>query len=296
MRLGVHLPNGPITAADWTALEQMRPTAVATMGQHHDAAVCERLEGISHPLFIARSNPDYGSALHAWSTLPLSACQQGRAFVRFGNEQNIEGLTAAEYTSRFIAAKLALRVPMLVTNLAFVTGWQQYLAGMARAIEVSDGIALSLYRDDASDPGRWLSGYAPYGKPLYAVELGVDYEREERRTAWTRWVLPTLEAAGVRAATVFILGGYPGGAWWDGWILSPVEIEGLAQLVSEQGGEVIPPVTEIDQNVLTAIMHRYWASYSALLAERDRHNTELSRLAAEMHKQIVDYKQAAGLQ
>lgn len=243
MRLGVHLPNGDVTARDWADLERLRPTAVTTMQRHHGAAVYERLEAISRPLYLVRVDPEPGAVALAWASVPQAIRQSGRVLLRFGNEPNTEGLTAAEYTRRFLAVKAAVRVPLLVANLSLCEGWQEYLRGIEPAIRASDGIGLSLYRDDASDPGRWLNEYGRFGKPLYGVELNVDYEPHgERRVGWWKWAVGNLQPH-IEAATVFILGGKSNGAWRDDYIMTAADVEGLARLIGQQEEEA---VTQVD--------------------------------------------------
>lgn len=246
MLVGPHLSNGPPTEADYAALALLRPTAVSTMAIHHGLEVYEYIEGLCRPLYIVRAEPSIEGIVAAVRSVPEPIRREKRAKFRLGNEPNNPKepgrMGPAEYARLFLGIKATLDEPLIVANLWLGGAWREYLVAIRAAVEVSDGLALSLYRDDASDPGRWLDAYAGFGKPLYCCELNVDYVPKGRlRVDWWRWVIEDPLAPHLAAGTIYILGGEPGlnsegkENWPRHYIMDGEEIEGLATLVREQG-------------------------------------------------------------
>ena len=239
MLLGIHLPNGPVTAADWAQIERIRPGVVSTMQVHHGADVLARLEQISRPTYLVRVGAGVQDAPGALADLARAVAStlqagipSGRVYYRIGNEPNHEGWPAEQYRDvlgRCLAYGHERGVPIMAANLCLKEGWQQYLRAIAPAVEACDAIGLSLYRDDGSDPSRWLPEYERHNRPLYAVEWNVDYERGERRAQWLRWSAGIL-GPHLAGATVYLVGGTPD---WELYSLTWPEIAGYAGVVAE---------------------------------------------------------------
>lgn len=263
IRVGVHLPNRTMQASDWEGLRAIRPEVVTAMARHVTSADYARLEEINPDTFylVRLDNMTTGGAISAWGDLPQAVRDCGRAFIRVGNEPNVEGVSAEVYNERFLAIRKAWPwMPLMLANLALTEGWQDYLRALQPAIDASNAIGLSLYRDDASDPMRWLQVYRERcgQRSLWAVECNVDYEREERRTRWFDWVWPILQDKQVHGLTAFIYRGVSHGAWWDGWVLSPAEEAGLAGIIAmgrQQAAEA--PVVDWGQMEVIDLRARY---------------------------------------
>lgn len=237
MRLGLHMPNyDQPTPADWLQIERVRPQVVTTMcgGTYHAKAIYDHLEQLCRPQYLVRVG--YGVQDANGVLRDLERAQQytagvdpARVIYRIANEPNHEGWPAAQYRDVFLTVACCTSAPLMLANLCLNEGWQEYLSEIAPAAEAAEAIGLSLYRDDGSDPSRWLSEYERHNRPLYAVEWNVDYERGERRAQWLRWSAGIL-GPHLAGATVYLVGGTPD---WELYSLTWPEIAGYAGVVAE---------------------------------------------------------------
>jgi hypothetical protein len=169
--------------------------------------------------------------------------------VRYGNEPNHQGWTAQRYAAvlKHVAGQLRVEfpgAPLMMANLCLdpeekddagnVTKphWTVYWQALqdAGALDVVDWVGMSLYRDDATDLSR-IQPYINCGKPLAAVEWGVDYERDERRIDWLRWSAGILKTVDVLLA--FLPHGDPGPEGWGVHLYNDIERAGLAAYLRE---------------------------------------------------------------
>ena len=240
MLVGIHMPNyDELTPTDWAQIERIRPSIVSTMQAHHGREVYERLEALCRPVYLVRVGAgvqDEAGARadveRAIESVPQRALREGRAYFRIGNEPNHEGWTPEQYVavlSYCVGYGNEIGVQIMAANLCLNEGWQDYLRAIAPAVQACDAIGLSLYHDDASDPARWLAEYAPFGKPLYAVEWNSATYRGDERTDWFRWSGRIL-APIMAGVTTYLVGGTDD---WADYRLTQVEAEGLAGVVAE---------------------------------------------------------------
>lgn len=259
MKFGLLLDNVPIgqsvPQSSIDKLVAMRASAVGllwTAGTRHGHEVYEQCEHwLSYPLFLLRigghrqtTDEWWDYARDATEQVPSRILQEGRIVLVAGNEPNLENwpdpITYGQFYASLHPDSQSLPIAFACPSLG-ITGWERYLeTALAQLPRQPAHMIANLYAENIRHAPmlRTLCDHLYVGEVNRLQMPRVDWFRQE--------ALPTLEATGVEAATVFIAGGQSNGQWNEDYILL---LEEAAAITLEEPMADDPRIQQLlDQN------------------------------------------------